>query len=43
MVGRRSLETSTGSYNFYRPFDPRCPDNKRDGECLETIDDGYLP
>mgnify|MGYP000861036969 CR=1 FL=1 len=22
-------------YAFYRPYDPLCPDRKRDGECLE--------
>ena len=22
-------------YAFYRPYDPLCPDWKRDGECLE--------
>ena len=23
---------------FYRPYDPQCPDRKKDGECLEILD-----
>lgn len=33
-------------FEFYRPYDPKCPDRKRDGECLEIMmngeDDPYV-
>ena len=28
---------------FYRPYDPQCPDRKKDGECLEILDNPNPP
>lgn len=35
LIAKRETEEL---FVFYRPYDPQCPDRKKDGECLEILD-----
>jgi len=36
---KNSPAIDSDTFEFYRPYDPLCPDRKRDGECLEITTD----